>query len=320
MRVRFARPGYPVCCSITALRSWWNSPPCGGPGVTSLSIFAWDASSGSKACGAHSEQNLRLVADLRNRTEVQFNVGEIGKLELTRAEAEVTRAQAMVRSAQLEYVSAMSALRASIGAPLDANVQLRGDLDSTIQLPPLADLRPAVLSQHPIMREAREEVERAKSMLAHERALRLPQPSFYGEYEEQPDLGFFRFGVSVPLPVWNQRKGPIAEAAAGLTEASTEQTQRGLELIATLERAYGQYQLANEQVQSFQGGALREAEAALEAAQAAYRFGERGIIEVLDAQRVLHSVRGDLLDAQYAREAAVIDLEEVGALDANRRN
>jgi cobalt-zinc-cadmium efflux system outer membrane protein len=89
--------------------------------------------------------------------------------------------------------------------------------------------------------------------------------------------------------------------------------QRRLQVTAALERAYEQYQLADEQATSLEAGPMRAAESAVDAAQAAYRFGERGIVEVLDAQRVLQSVRADLLDAQFARQSALVDLEELGA-------
>jgi cobalt-zinc-cadmium efflux system outer membrane protein len=83
--------------------------------------------------------------------------------------------------------------------------------------------------------------------------------------------------------------------------------------MAALERAYDQYQINNQQVEGLQAGSLREAEAAVEAARSAYKFGERGIVEVLDAQRVLQGVRSDLLEALFARRSALIDLEELGA-------
>ena len=41
----------------------------------------------------HAQENLQLVEDLRRRVEVSVNVGEEGRLELTRAEAELGRAQ-----------------------------------------------------------------------------------------------------------------------------------------------------------------------------------------------------------------------------------
>jgi cobalt-zinc-cadmium efflux system outer membrane protein len=54
---------------------------------------------------------------------------------------------------------------------------------------------------------------------------------------------------------------------------------------------------------------LPEAEAALRVAQAAYRFGERGILDVLDAQRLLRTVRADLIDARFRLQAAAVELE-----------
>lgn len=95
--------------------------------------------------------------------------------------------------------------------------------------------------------------------------------------------------------------------------------QRRLELISALERAYEQYELADQQATSLEAGSLRAAESAVDAAKSAYRFGERGIVEVLDAQRVLQSVRGDLVDAQFARQAALVDLEEIGAVAPGTR-
>ena len=126
--------------------------------------------------------------------------------------------------------------------------------------------------------------------------------------------------MTIPLPILDRRKGQIAEASAAITRASANVRQQRLELIAELERAYGQYLIADQQVKTFQAGALRQANAAVSAAEAAYRFGARGIIEVLDAQRILQTVKGDLLDAQFERQAAAIDLESLGLLEKGASN
>jgi cobalt-zinc-cadmium efflux system outer membrane protein len=264
----------------------------------------------------HAAENLKLVQDLERRTEVQVNVGEAAKLELTRAQAERATAQNVVKSASILYIGALSGLRAAIGVPLDENVEIKGSLDPPVTLLPLAALHKQVLAQHPAMAQARAQIETAQAVLANERALRMPQPSLAAEYERQPDLGFYRIGISIPVPAWDRRKGPIAEAQAALEQATAAAKEREVEITAALERAYGQYEVANQQVASFEAGALRQATAAVEAAQAAYKFGERGIIEVLDAQRVLQRVRGDFLDARIERESALIDLEELGAVKA----
>jgi cobalt-zinc-cadmium efflux system outer membrane protein len=262
----------------------------------------------------HTQENLKLLQDLRRRTDVQVSVGEAARLELTRAEAEIATAQNAVKGAQLLYTSAVSALRAAISAPLSQDLEAEGELDSTVKLPRLDELRGNLLTNHPVLAQANAELERARAVLAHERALRKPQPQLDAEYERQPDLQYFRFGVSLPLPIWDRRKGQIGQAEAAVNTAEAVFKQRRLELVSELERAYAQYQIAEQQVNSFQAGALRQANAALEASQAAYRLGARGIIEVLDAQRVLQTVRGELLDARFERQTAIVDLEGLGVL------
>lgn len=261
----------------------------------------------------HARENLALVEELRRRVGVRVQVGEAGRLELTRAEAELSRARALVSAAEIELANSQALLRAVIGAAPGVTYDLQGDLDNRVNLAPLGELRQLVLAKHPAVAESKTLTLRSRAVVEDQRALRIPQPTFFGEYESQPDITFYRFGVVVPLPLWDRRKGPIAEAEAQVRRSEAVTRRRQLEIIAALERAYDQYQLSDEQVETVQKGSLREAEAAVEAAQAAYKFGERGILEVLDAQRVLQGVRGDLLNAMYARQSALIDLEELGA-------
>jgi cobalt-zinc-cadmium efflux system outer membrane protein len=265
-----------------------------------------------KEQSANVESNLALVEDLRRRVGLEVDVGEVGRLELTRAEAELARAQAAVRSADVQLANARAILKAVIGSMSNETLDAQGSLGESVQVPPLSELRQQIVTNHPAISEANTLTIRSQTLVEHERAARIPEPTFYGEYERQPDLTFYRFGVNVPLPLWNRRSGPIAQAQADLNISQAATSQRRLEITAALERAYDQYQISNQQVLSLQAGSLKEAEAAVEAARSAYRFGERGIVEVLDAQRVLQGVRSDLLDALYARRSALIDLEELG--------
>lgn len=261
---------------------------------------------------AHAQDNLDLVEDLRRRVRLQVDVGEKGKLELTRAEAELARARAAIKSADVELANARAMLKVMIGSASSETFDAEGNLGGEVKLAPLNELWLQVLANHPALSEAQAMTARSRAVVEDERARRIPQPTFYGEYERQPDISFYRFGVSVPLPFWDRRKGPIGEAKAEVNRAEASSQQRRLEIMAALERAYDQYEISDQQVQGLQSGSLREAEAAVDAARAAYKFGERGIVEVLDAQRVLQGVRGDLLDALYARRSALVDLEELG--------
>jgi len=291
---------------------------------TQLAIFSGVRRAFSQALGKRAEigllaENLRVIEDLRNRIQIRVDVGEVGRLELIRAEAEVVAARTAANSAQLQYVSALSQLRAAVAAPLDTNLEIEGDIAPSITLPPLDQLRREVLDRHPALTLAQAEVRRAEAKLAYETALRIPQPAVRAEVDRPPDTPTYRIGIEFPLPLWNRREGPIAEASAQLRQAQALAQSREVEILAALESAYGRYQTSSQQLAAFEQGLLREAEEALRAAQAAYQLGERGILEVLDAQRVLRTVSLDFLNARFDHQAAQVDLDELRAIHLQRK-
>lgn len=263
--------------------------------------------------------NLRLVEELRKRIQVRVEVGEAGRLELVRAETEVATARTALANSRLSYLTALSQVRAAIGLPMDAELNLEGQLDPPAVLGTLDQLRRETLERHPALALAQSEVKRAEARLSFENASKRPQPALLSEVDRPPDSPTYRVGVSIPLPFWNRREGPIAEAVALVKQSQAIAQNRQLQLLAELERAYGRYQTATQQLQAYEQGILLEAEAAVRAAQAAYQLGERGIVEVLDAQRALRTVRLDFLNAQYDRQGALVDLDELRALEPGKK-
>ncbi|MBN8731660.1 MAG: TolC family protein [Acidobacteria bacterium] len=258
-------------------------------------------------------ENLRTVEEFRERIKVRVDVGEAGRLELYRADAELATARAAVLSAQLRSVTALSQLRGAVAAPLGDSITLAGSLDPDAQLPAMEQLRQEVLDRHPDLARAKLEIRRSEARLSYETAQRRPQPSIVAGVDRPPDVPIYRAGISIPLPFWNRREGQIAEAVAETRVAAAEADARRNELLAAMEGAYGRYQLATQQLMTYQEGVLRAGEEGLRAAEAAYRLGERGILDVLDAQRVLRTVRLELHHAQFDRQAALIDLDEARA-------
>ncbi len=266
---------------------------------------------------AIATDNLRAVEDFRNRIRVRVNVGEIGRLELVRAEAEVASARSQASSAELERVIAMGEFRAAVGGPLDPNIELQGDPDPPPALPTIEEMRREAIDHHPALQVARSEVRRSEARLEYEKSLRRPQPALRAEVDMTSPS--YRLGIILPLPVFNRREGPIAEAVASVRQISAEAQARQIEILAALDTAYGRFAVSNQQVQALESGLLVEADEAVRAAQTAYQLGERGILEVLDAQRVLRTAQLNLLNAQFDREAALIDLDELRSIDLRSR-
>lgn len=264
------------------------------------------------------EENLRLVDELRNRIAVRVKVGEAGRLEQIRAEAEVATARAAVNRARLQLLSALSQLRAAAGIETAQDLKISGSLDPPVKLGPIEEIRKESLERHPALALFASEVRAAEARVRLEESLRTPQPSIRTEIEYPPDVPIYRAGITIPLPFWNKREGPIAEAAARVRQARSLEQNRRVEHLAAVDGAYGRYQLATEQLAAYESGILAEAQEAVRAAETAYQLGERGVLEVLDAQRVLRTVRVDLLNAQFDRQAALIDLEELRGMEPRK--
>lgn len=257
------------------------------------------------------KENRLLLQQIRDRIRTRVEVGEAARYELVKAEAETLAADNAVRRAELRVEQTLAALRALTGVRLPETLELQAIAPHAAALGSLAALKRAMLARQPQLAAAAAEARRAAARVETERALRLPQPTVKWGTERDPESQLWRLGVSLPLPLWNRREGPINEALAEQRRAEAERARRENALIAELEQAHARHEIARSLVETFRSGLLREAEAALRVAEAAYRYGERSLLEYLDAQRTLHTVRLDYLAARYELLAAQVEIERL---------
>ncbi|MFM8332604.1 MAG: TolC family protein [Candidatus Methylumidiphilus sp.] len=259
--------------------------------------------------------NERLLQQIRDKVQLKVEVGEAPRYEEVKAMAEWLNAVKLRESAMVRVEDAKSALHALFGAALPYPFDVSGDLPASKPLPAIEALREEVLARQPALRQTHADIVKARAKLGYEEDLRYPTPTLKLGTQRDPGLEQWQVGVSIPLPVWNQRQGPIREAAAELNQAEAAALQQELAVLRELESAWNRYRIAQRQVDTFESGLLKQAESALNVAAAGYRLGERSILDFLDAQRTYRSVRNDYLNARFDRQAALIDLERLRATD-----
>lgn len=142
----------------------------------------------------------------------------------------------------------------------------------------------------------------------------MPDVSLKLARDRDPEYEANRIGVAVTIPIFDRRQGQIAQAGAQVERTRLQLENRLFQLQQQLDAAYRQFELSRNQVSALETGIVREAEAALKVAEAAYRFGERGILDFLDAQRVFRAVRNELISARYDLSAAVVEIERLSAV------
>lgn len=260
-----------------------------------------------------AQEDLTAMEGIRDRIALRVETGEAPRFELVKADAEMLNSQKNAYSAELRVNQARAALRALIGPALPENFTLAGKLQDPLALEALDTLRKQISEQNPDLLRARAEQQRASRQLDHEKSKRWPSVALRGSKENDPDLSTSRVGVVMTIPLWDWRGGPIDEARANLSRASNELAHYEFSLDRSIDVAYEQYQIAQAQVTALESGIVRQAENAVRIAEHAYRFGERGILEVLDAQRVYRAARNELINARYEAASTWTEIERLRA-------
>lgn len=258
-----------------------------------------------------SAEDLALLEQVRERVRLRVASGEAPRYEIIKADAEIVHARERQQTASLRAEQVLVALNRLAAGRLPAGWSLVGPLTDTGPMASLDELQLQAETDNPEVRALQAEVERADANLRGARASRLPGVDLRVGQMREPDLRQTTVGLSVQIPLFDRRDGVIGEASSERVRLQGRLDGRRAELRQQLRLAWQSLDIARLRVQALSEGVVVDAESALKVARAAYQYGERGILDVLDAQRVLRSARANLLDARFQQQAARIELESL---------
>ncbi len=217
------------------------------------------------------------------------------------ARAAVLDARLAAKVAGSAVIDAKSALALALGVPASALDGIAIAWPGFDRLPDSAgvlldDTRKTGLLDRADLQAALAFYAAAESALQLEVAKQYPDIHLGPSYQYQERANFYTLGFSIPLPVFDQNQGPIAEAAAQRKQAATQFVTLQEHAIQEADRALAQYVGAT--------SALADVDAALTLA----RRQEHA------AQRLFDTGQGDSLSLGAARLQRA--LTERGRLDA----
>lgn len=261
-----------------------------------------------------AREDANLIAAIRSRIATRVAVGEVPRFELIKADTESLNAQKAVMAAKVRVEQARAEVRQLVGRVLPADFTIKGRLDEIPEPPSQEEIRQSILDNNPELKQAQAVLRQAESRLDYAQSLRWPELAIKAGRDEQADLRTNRLGVVMTIPLWDWKAGPVAEARAGLSKARHDLTQRLFTLEQAIHLAYHRLEMARTHVMALENGIIRQAAEALKVAESAYRFGERGFIDVLDAQRVHRAARNELITARYEFAVTSSEIERLRAL------
>lgn len=258
-----------------------------------------------------AEESVLLLEQVRDRVRVRVESGEAGRYEIIKADAEIINARERLQTARLMAEQSLLELNRMAAGQLPQGWTLAGDLSEGLEMNSLAHIQQQVLQHNPELAALQAQVMQAEAQLRAAQGSRWPGMELRYNQMRDPDVRQGQLSVGIQVPLLDSRSGPVAQASAELQRAQVRLEGRQAELQQQILVVWKSLEIARLRIEALSQGAMREAEAALRVAQAAYRFGERGILDVLDAQRVLRSVRADLIDARFQLQVARIALDQL---------
>jgi outer membrane protein, heavy metal efflux system len=260
-----------------------------------------------------AREELLLTEQIRERVAIRFKSGEGARFDLLRAETEVALAEKEIARVSARLEEAKALLRQVVSAQLPQTYTLQKENIPNLNATDLPTLIRKAISLNPEIQRSALEVARADQRVNLEEASIYPGVSLRLAHDREPDYRSTRVGVAISLPLWDRRQGPIAEAKGLAMRSKTDAELIRFDLEQTITAAWQQYQAASNSVQALEGGILERARNVVRIAEAAYRLGERGILEYLDARRQFRAVQADLIVARLDLQLAITELERLVA-------
>ena len=199
-----------------------------------------------------------------------------------------------------------------------AVAQAEGALDMTAAVPGVEALKAGALRERPSLQAAQHTVALATRRVGLERARATVDVSPFVGFRRAGENNTVLFGISIPLPIHDRNQGAIARAIAEEKTAVAELALHRNRVLAEVESSWHAWQTATNQAAAFERELLRQAEDSHAIALQAYQEGALGLVEYLEAQRTLATLRHEYARSLFDALAAFSALEQAVGRDLGR--
>ena len=244
---------------------------------------------------------LDELTRLRNLVSTRADLGAASRYDVTRLEVEVGSFHTKLADAQADIADRSGNLAALLGI---ANWQPKADgrLVALITEGEIADYSSGHALSSPAARAAIEDEKAAQSAVDLARRERTPGVSLgAGHTWTSNPFGSANFlGLTVEIPLFDTRRGPLAKAEAEASAATLRRELATAEVAAQLQRYAQVISARKAAVQRFEKDAAGRLPLLKEMSEHAYRLGRGSIFELLDALRSRHELYQTRIDLTSA--------------------
>ena len=255
--------------------------------------------------------NVRTMEEVRNAVIRRVEAGEAPPFEAVKIKVESMKVQKEVARARGVAQSFQASLNSLTAGALGLEFSIQGDFAVWPGALHFATLSEQALAHHPVIMKWKKLVEEAKQTHRQEQQARIPDVTVSGGYQRDAGREAYIAGISIPFPMWNLHQGDIAQAKGALRQREAMLLRVRYELLKGIAQQTQLSQAAAAQIATYEKGLLKQAQEALRIAQVRFKFGEAGLLDVLDAQRVFLQTQVDYAQAKHDLSVALTELERL---------
>lgn len=238
--------------------------------------------------------------------------GKVSPVEETKARVAEAGTRVALTQAQSELRNARRRLSSLWGNASPRFSEAQGNVD----LLPAVPARESIelrLGTSPSVQRAQLELERRKSLVNVEQSKTVQDVtvSVGIQRREEAQHEQMRFGISIPIPLFNRNQGNLLEALRREDKARDELVATRIALASDVYQVIERLGARRQEVDLLRTEVVPGAKSAYEAATIGFENGKFSFLEVLDAQRTFFSAKSQYLNALAAVHRAVTDLEGI---------
>ena len=261
-----------------------------------------------KMIGVRKEQieSAKVFAEsARKRTESGF----AGDFETVKSQAELISANKALSDAQGRVAVARVTLNTLLGHSPSAPLEITGTLEKIAPRGGSADFLALAMARNPAIRAQQLQAEKTGLSLRATRFGRRPDFAIGPSVEYLKDEQTYGVGVTVAVPLWDQKKGEIQTATAEQEKALAELEKLRLEVRGEVAKSSEALRIASSQLALYSPVFLEKLKAFVQQAEQGYAQNATTLIIYLDAKRTYFDALTDYYEALSKVAESQADLE-----------
>ncbi len=259
-------------------------------------------------------QGIKELEEVVRILLVREREGEGSAFDRLRGERELADTRAQLNDSEVLRAQAQSRLASFFAPGTEPNtLTVKGEMKSADPLPPLPQLVERALEVRGDYRAGEWRMQRLDFERKAANRQRIPEPILSAGLKTVREFGLVDRGyvvaVTVPIPLFNRGQAEAARASAEQGKTQAEQAALQQRIETEIKAAYAAARIRRRIAGSYARELGDKGAELAQVAQLAFREGEQGILELLDAHRVALDSRLRVLELMSSAKQAEIELD-----------